>query len=158
MITECRVSVPLVLLVAMVSGATRSASAQANSPALNVRAAVSRAWADHIAAAEKKDVAAVVAMYADDVVYIIDGGEEVRGRAAIEKMEATALASCDVLAAIHTIEALTLAGDAAYELGTVAGSIKKPDQPPEHMTFHFMAMWQRQRDGTWRIRYMVGRS
>ena len=44
----------------------------------------------------------------------------------------------------------------AYEIGTVIGPIRVQGKDAETVTFHFMAMWRRQADGSWRILSFVG--
>jgi uncharacterized protein (TIGR02246 family) len=121
-----------------------------------VRAAIDDAWRQHIDAAQRKDLAAVLAIYADDVVYVVPGAQEARGRAEIETLEAEALATNDVLDATHRIDALRVYGDLAYELGTVRGPIRPRGQEASVVTFHFMAMWRLQVDGRWRIAHFMG--
>lgn len=148
----------LLWIVAALSGCSsptpRGAAIGSTEP--QVRAAISRAWRDHIDAAKRKDLKGVVAMYAEEVVYIVPKASEVRGRPAIETMEAQGLAAADVLDAAHTIHDLQVFDNVAYEIGTVAGPIRAQGQPAQILTFHFMGMWQRQGDGTWRLWYLVG--
>ena len=133
-------------------------SADAVEPAAleDVGQAINVAWREHIEAARRKDLDAVTRIYADDVTYVIPGVQEARGRAAINELEAQALASANVLEAVHTTESLRVFGDLAYELGTVVGPVQPEGKPAQTVTFHFMATWRRQTDGTWRIEFMVG--
>lgn len=122
-----------------------------------VSAAVGRMWKEHIAAAQRKDLDATLAMYADDVVYVIPGAQDVRGRAALEVVEAEALRTADIFDVVHSTHDLHVFGDVAYEVGTVHGPVRPHGQPVRVVTFHFMAQWDRQVDGTWRVRCLVGR-
>ncbi len=122
-----------------------------------VRETISRAWRDHINAAIRKDLEAVLDIYDEDIVYIVGGAPEVRGREAIAAMEARSLTEADVIAAEHMIVSLRVFDDIAYELGTVIGPIRPQDGEARTVTFHFMAMWRQQADGAWRIAHMVGR-
>ncbi len=121
-----------------------------------VRDAISKAWRDHIDAAIRKDLDTVVDIYADDIVYVVAGSPEIRGRETMTTMEARTLAEFDVVSAEHTSDAMRAFGNVAYELGTVIGPIRPKDGEPRTVTFHFMAMWRRQADGAWRIAHMVG--
>ncbi len=121
-----------------------------------VAEAISASWKEHIAAAMRGDVQAVVAMYSDDVHYIIPGVQEVRGRPEIEAMEAQSFATMEVLDATHTIDALHVFGDVAYEVGTVIGPVRPRGGEARLVTFHFMAMWQREADDQWRMKNLVG--
>ncbi len=139
--------------------------ATTRSPDDQVRAAIGEAWLDHFSAVKRKDAAGVGRLYADDVVYIVPGECEVRGRKAIDEMEAKGLASADVLDVVHTTEALRVHGDIAYEIGTVVGPVRPRGQPAKVVTFRYMARWRRQPEGSlgwhlipahWRIQYIVG--
>ena len=121
-----------------------------------VRAVIADAWHRHIEAAKRKDLESVTEIYADDIVYIVPGVDDVRGRRAIDAMEAKTLAGNDVLDAVHTIESLHVFGDAAYEIGTVVGPVREHGSAAQTLTFHFMALWRKQTSGAWRIHYMVG--
>lgn len=121
-----------------------------------VRSAIRGAWRDHLAAVKRKDLAGVARLYAEDVVFIVPGEPEVRGRKAIDEMEAQGLASAEILDVTHTTESLRVYGDIAYEIGTVAGPVRPYLQPAKVVTFHYMARWKRQPDGGWRIQYLVG--
>jgi uncharacterized protein (TIGR02246 family) len=139
----------------VVGQVTPSANAPTSDDA-SVRAIVAATWRDHIDAAVRKDLTAVMDIYADDVFYVVAGIHEVRGRQAVEAMELQTLEGADVLNAVHTIQALSVFGDVAYEIGTVTGPIRQKGQATAVVTFNFMAMWRRQADGLWRIQHMVG--
>ena len=84
---------------------------------------------------------------------------EIASRAHVEQLYPIieeALASANVLEAVHTTHSLRVFGDLAYELGTVVGPVQPEGKPAQTVTFHFMATWRRQTDGTWRIKFMVG--
>ena len=95
-------------------------------------------------------------MYADDMIYVVPGQQEVRGRPALEKMEKKTLATMNVLHATHTIHSLRVFGNAAYEISTIVGPVGAPGEPAKVFAFHFIAMWKRQADGDWRVQFMVG--
>ena len=151
-------SLGVILLLSACLATPAAADRAAETAKAAVRSAISRAWQEHIDAAKRKDAKAVVEIYADDVIYIVPGLQDVRGRAAIDRMEATALAEADVLDAVHTTESLHVFGELAYEIGTVVGPVRSGGQQAVTVTFHFMAMWQLQLDGTLRIRSFVGQA
>jgi len=124
-------------------------------PAAPVRQAISLAWDAHIQAAVVKDLEAVMAIYHEDIVYSVPD-TEARGFDDMQGVEATALATADVLEAQHTTDALQVVGDVAYELGTIAGPVRALGQEPVVVSFHFMAQWQRGSDERWRLKQLVG--
>ena len=123
----------------------------------DVRQAIGATWRAHLQAATTKDDAHIADLYAPDCVYVLPDGRELRGWPAIDAFEREGLTSTTVSNVRHTTHALQVAGDAAYELGTIQGLVQAGAQPAATVTYHFMALWTRQSDGGWRIRHLVGR-
>ena len=121
-----------------------------------VARAVEAAWAAHIAAAQAKDSTAVMAIYAPDITYAVPP-ERPLAMDALRAEEHTALAVADVLDAQHRTLDLRVVDDLAYEIGTVTGTVRQGGEP-NRVIFDFMALWQRQPDGAWAIRYLLGDS
>lgn len=119
------------------------------------RAAINAAWARHIAGALQRDLAAISEMYAPTAVYSASG-VEVRGRPALDSLEARTLRLMTVIDATHTMRDLQVAGDIAYEIGSIVGPVQPKGDSTRVLTFHFMAQWRRQPDGDWRLTYLVG--
>lgn len=120
------------------------------------RAAIEAAWRSHILGAQQKHLDAVCAMYADDIVYAIDGERPVVGAAAVRTMEERGMQTGEVVNARHTIEALRVDRELAYELGIVEGDVAPQGQRPQHVIFHFVALWRRSDAGAWRMAHLVG--
>jgi ketosteroid isomerase-like protein len=144
-------------------GACAAARDARDDPA--VREAIAAAWREHFDAVRREDEGTVGRIYADDVVYMVPGEGEVRGRQAIDEMEAQGLRGADILDVVHTTEALRVYGDIAYELGTVVGPVRPKGERARTVTFRYTARWKREPDkyvgwhhfeGRWRIQYMVG--
>ncbi len=125
-------------------------------PSAEVGAAIAAAWRVHLEAAIGKDRARIAEIYAPDAVFVSEGAPEVRGRPALDEMEARSLELFDVLSATHTTHELLVAGELAYELGTIVGPLRGKNAPERLVTYHFMAQWRRQPDGSWRIAHLVG--
>jgi len=121
------------------------------------RQAISAAWKAHIAAAKDNDLDGVMDVYADDIVYII-GETNIRGREAMRLHEQTSLAGGQVINALHSIDALRVVGDTAFEIGSVVGPVAVGDAPAHTVSFYFMARWVRGRDGHWRLQSLVGQT
>lgn len=126
------------------------------SDADRVHAAIDAAWRGHIAGAQHRHLDALVAMYDDDCVYVVDGAAPVVGKAALRAMEQRGISTGEVVRARHGVEALRVDGDLAYELGVVEGEVAPSGQPAQHVVFHFVAMWRKSDAGEWRLAHLVG--
>ena len=122
----------------------------------SVAQAIDAMWSAHIAAAQQKELLAVMDIYAPEAVFVVPGSTDVRGHEGIEAMEQAGMLSTDVLDVRHTTRGLNVVGDGAYEVGTVVGPLRVGDAEPAIVVFHFMAHWKRQADDAWRIEYFVG--
>ncbi len=150
--------------VALIAAAIACGGAEAPGPAsaavddsvtAATRAAIHAAWLRHIAGAIQRDVAAVSEIYAPNAVYATSG-VEIRGRPALDTMEARGFGAMTVIDATHTTSDLEVAGDVAYELGSIIGPVQPKGDSARVMSFHFMAQWRKQSDGSWRLTYLVG--
>lgn len=137
------------------NGASTAAPVADDTATAAVRTAIHAAWARHIAGALQRDVAATSEIYAPNAVYSV-GGVEIRGRPALDSMEARTFASMTVIDATHTTSDLQVAGGTAYELGSIVGPVQPQGDSTRVLTFHFMAQWRKQTDGSWRLTYLVG--
>lgn len=123
-----------------------------------VHATVQRAWDEHIAAAQRDDLDAVMEIYAQDIVYAFEGAEDVCGYEAMRESESASLEGADVLEAEHRVLELRVFDGFAIEIGTVIGTLQPKGAEASEVTYTFMAWWQRGADGVWRIRRMAGRT
>lgn len=144
------------LLPAVLVGCASAPTAE--SSAADAGPAIERAWNEHIEAAQRKDLPAVMQIYAEDIVYAFEGQPDLRGRAALEISESAALAGADVLEAVHTTLALQAFDEYAFELGSIVGPVQPHGGEASVVRYHYMAYWQRGPDGVWRIRRLAGRT
>jgi len=140
------------------AGAVRGAptGVEAGNSEAAARAAIEQAWSRHIAAAQAGNLDGVMEIYAADVVYVAADGQTTRGAAAVRAQEAESLATSTLLHAEHVVRGLIVAGEVAYELGTVRGPIRAGDAEPVEVRYDFMAQWRRDPSAQWRIGYLVG--
>jgi len=132
-----------------------AAAAVEDSLTAATRAAIHATWLRHIAGAIQRDPVAVSEIYAPNAVYAA-GTVEVRGRPALDTMETRGFGAMTVLDAKHTTTDLQVAGEVAYELGSIVGPVQPKGDSARVMSFHFMAQWRKQADGNWRLTYLVG--
>jgi ketosteroid isomerase-like protein/protein tyrosine phosphatase (PTP) superfamily phosphohydrolase (DUF442 family) len=122
-----------------------------------VHQALSSAWREHIAAAQREDLDGVMAIYADDIAYLV-GAVDLNGIKAMRAHEQASLQGADVLNALHSIDALRVVGDTAFEIGSIVGPVAVGGAPARVVSFHFMARWVRAADGRWRLQTLVGKT
>ena len=122
----------------------------------SVRASIDAAWRAHAAAAKARDTDGLVAIYADDAVYVIEGNPPVVGKKQLAAMETRGLGQGEVQSVRHRCDALRVDGDLAWELGSIDATVQPKGQQPQTVTFHFVAMWKLGKDRRWRIGHLVG--
>ena len=128
------------------------ASDQAADEALQAVAAASDAYADGW---RKSDVNAIVAGLAENVVVSVAGQPDIKGRAAAQKQWGEMLATVKVAKLEIRRDPILVSGDLALDAGEYDEVLDAPGQPA--MTIHgrYLAVWQRQADGSWKtIRFM----
>ncbi|MEQ1632746.1 MAG: SgcJ/EcaC family oxidoreductase [Planctomycetota bacterium] len=121
-----------------------------------VRQSIRTAWTAHVDAARRGDVDGLLAIYTDDAVYTIEGSPPVRGKQALATMERRGLKAGEILQSRNVTEALRVDGNLAFELGAIHADVKPSEQEPQHVIFHYVAMWQLGADRQWRIAHLVG--
>jgi len=173
--TTCPSTLPLIpaawtLLLAGCGAQPPAPAADARSPAMGVEAAAGApqpepapaalvgalvglnvAWADRYRAG---DLAALAAMLAPDAVWMTPVGD-VTGRDAIRRHLAAELAARpdSILATNTATESVDVAGDRAYEAGTVTYPLRpRAGGPTRTRQARYVNWWQRTPDGAWLLR------
>ena len=113
--------------------------------------AVEKANSDYVEAMKTGDAAAIAAPYTDDALFVGIDGACTRGRAEIEKMyrarfERSGLAKSTRIDSRR----LVVDGNLAYESGSgEIGRLREGKLSTD--SARFLTVWQRQRDGEWKI-------
>jgi len=103
------------------------------------------------ALAEAKDAPKFASFYAEDAVLMMEDAPDIHGKAALAEgvgamMEdpnfALSFAADDVVVA--------RSGDLAYETGSYTMTMSGPDGTPATETGHYVCVWEKQADGTWK--------
>jgi uncharacterized protein (TIGR02246 family) len=102
------------------------------------------------------DASGLAALYTEDAV-LMRAGDDVVGRAAILKhFQGVVRTRPDsILATSTATETIDVAGDRAYEAGTVIYTVRPradPTAAPREIQIRYVNFWQRQPDGRWLIR------
>jgi ketosteroid isomerase-like protein len=110
-----------------------------------------------IEASIKGDIETMISCYTDDVIYMQNYGEMLKGKAAIKKSEEE---SKNAGLKIHSMTFTTLevwaCGDLVYEIGTYELSLTLPgmDQPvPDNGKY--LTVWQKQDDDSLKIKIEI---
>lgn len=140
----------------MLALATSAQEAQAQSFPPDSRAAEESALRARIkewsAAAQAKDAAKFVSVYADDAVVMMAGTLDIQGIAAIR--EAIPAMMQDPAFAL-SFEAghveVARSGDLAYETGSYTMTMTGPDKKPASEKGHYVVVWRKGADGAWKV-------
>jgi uncharacterized protein (TIGR02246 family) len=115
-----------------------------------VRMAIEKQAAAFSAAFNRGDVKAVAAMYTEDAIALPPDADLVRGRAAIEKLWADAMAS-GIKTIAFTVLDVQSSGDFAVETGRAVLGVQPAGQPATSQTGKYVVVWKRGADRQWRL-------
>jgi uncharacterized protein (TIGR02246 family) len=115
-----------------------------------IRTAIEKQGAAFAAALSRGDAKAIAAMYTEDAIAMPPDAEMVRGRPAIEKLWADALAS-GIKTIAFTVVDVQSSGEFAVETGRAVLGVQPAGQPATSQTGKYVVVWQRGADGQWRL-------
>ena len=106
-------------------------------------------WA---AAAKAKDAATFASFYADDAILMMEDAPDVRGAAALREA-IPGMMSDPAFSLTFTADQVVASrsGDLAYETGSYSMSMSGPDGKPAAEQGHYIVVWRKQADGTWKV-------
>ena len=107
---------------------------------------VRSAWKD---GADKKDSAAVAALYTDDAVLVGDGIPYASGRSEIQ----TRLGQMFATSSVGSIDSkeTVVSGDLAYDYGTFTQTVTPPKAKPMTLNGYYIVTLKKGSDGSWKI-------
>ncbi|HYM26609.1 MAG TPA: DUF4440 domain-containing protein [Steroidobacteraceae bacterium] len=116
-------------------------------------AAISDANAQWLPAMKRGDVAAIVAPYADDALFVTARGDTIRGRAAIAELYRQRLAAIAGVVAGDLVSDGRVAAtpELVYEWGHAALVLAHQDGSHSRGGGPYLTVWQRDGAGHWRI-------
>lgn len=108
------------------------------------------------AAAQAKDPEGFVSVYADDAVLMLEGAPDMHGIDALRE-GITGLMQDPNFDLWFAADQVTVAraGDLAYETGTYSLTMSGPDQSPATQAGHYIVLWEKQADGSWKVIFDV---
>lgn len=123
-----------------------AAAPQDEGAAKDAIAKVRAAWMD---AANRKDAAAVAAMYTDDAVMVGTDAPPASGRSEIQNGLGQMLPTSNIQS-IDSRE-LVVSGDDAYDFGTYRQQMTPPTGPAKTINGYYLVTLKRQSDGSWKL-------
>ena len=144
------------VLLALVLAATLTSVGRAHAAAANTRAAdeaaLRNADEDRTKAAQTKDVAAWMALYADDAVVLPPNGKMAVNRRDIAKSIGNMLALPGLIAIGRRSAKVEAArsGDLGYVQGTYTASFRNPNGETVNDRGKYLEVWRKQADGSWK--------
>ncbi|MGH3427183.1 MAG: YybH family protein [Mycobacteriales bacterium] len=115
-------------------------------------AAINAANAQWLPAMKRGDVAAIVAPYAEDAVFLTAKGEAVHGRAAIAELYRARLATVSVTGGdIVSQERVAATPDLIYEWGHASLVVVQKDGRRTQGGGPYLSVWRRDKSGHWLI-------
>ena len=144
------------VLLAVVLAATLTSVGRAHAAAPDARAAdeaaLRNADEDWTKAAQTKDVAAWMALYADDAVVLPPNGKMAVNRRDIAKSIGNMLALPGLIAIGRRSAKVEAArsGDLGYVQGTYTASFRNPNGETVNDRGKYLEVWRKQADGSWK--------
>ena len=121
-----------------------------------LKAAIAAHRLAYLESLKKGDAAGLSDIFAQDAMVLMPGAAILKGRQQIFQDKRAALAQVKVLdGAVNTLT-LEMSGDLAYEVGKFSYTIKSGEGQARIVGGKFVAVWKRQRDGTWRCQVDAG--
>jgi uncharacterized protein (TIGR02246 family) len=110
--------------------------------------ATSKAWS---ASSQTKDAQKFASYYTEDAAFLLEGGPDTKGRAALVEGLGGMMTDPNFALSFET-DTVTVArsGDLAYELGPYSLTLSGPDKKPAVTKGHFVVVWRKQADGSWK--------
>lgn len=103
---------------------------------------------EYVKAENAGDVDGILETCRDDIVFIPPEAPPVRGIDASREFLGEFLDAFDITIELSR-ETITVAGDFAYEWGTVSGTLTSPDGQAQPVSNSYLIVYQRDSDGAW---------
>jgi uncharacterized protein (TIGR02246 family) len=107
---------------------------------------------DWSAAAQAKDVEKFLSVYADDAAVMMEAAPDVSGKAAIREAIGGMMGDPNFALSFAADKVVVArAGDLAYETGSYTMTMSDPKKKPATQAGHYVVVWQKQADGSWKV-------
>ena len=106
---------------------------------------------DWAAAAQAKDAVRFTSFYTEDAVVMMAGAPDISGMPAIREGIGHMMSDPGFSLSFEPANVVVArSGDLAYETGPYTMTMTGPDKKPATETGHYVAIWRKQADGTWK--------
>jgi uncharacterized protein (TIGR02246 family) len=113
-----------------------------------IRAAITE-WAG---SAQAKDAEKFASFYAEDAVLMLADSPPISGKAAIDAGIGGMMQDPNFALSFEPDSVVVArSGDLAYETGTFSLTMSDPKKKPATEQGHYVVVWQKQADGTWKV-------
>jgi uncharacterized protein (TIGR02246 family) len=104
------------------------------------------------ASAQAKDPAKFVSFYAEDAVVMMENAPDISGIAAIREGIGGMMQDPNFALSFGPDKVVVArSGDLAYETGTYSMTMTGADKKPATQKGHYVCVWQKQADGSWKV-------
>jgi uncharacterized protein (TIGR02246 family) len=115
-------------------------------------AAIAAAVKEWAAAAQAKDAEKFTSYYADDAVLMMEAAPDVSGKAALREAAVGMMQDPNFALSFAADEIVVArSGDLAYESGSYTMTMSDPQKKPATQRGHYVVVWQKQADGSWKV-------
>ena len=106
---------------------------------------------DWAAAARAKDAAKFTSFYTEDAVVMMAGAPDINGMPAIREAIGHMMSDPAFSLSFEPANVVVArSDDLGYETGPYSMTMTGPDKKPATETGHYVAVWRKQADGTWK--------
>ncbi len=113
-----------------------------------IRAAV-KEWS---AAAQAKDADKFGSFYAEDAALLLENAPDINGKAALREAIGGMMQDPNFALSFEADKVVVArSGDLAYETGSYSMTLSDAKKKPSTQTGHYVVVWQREADGSWKV-------
>ena len=122
------------------------------------RAGIRQTWEEFIRVWEQGDGAAAAALYTRDAVNMPAYGFTQNGAVEIEESFTEYQSAATIKVLSQKTDEVFVHGDMAYEVGTIVQELTPPEGEPTTLPYRYVAVFQRQDDGSWKFHRWLGQA
>lgn len=142
--------------VLMFAGCAQQPPAPAPTPLPDTRAAdeaaIHAAVKEWSAAAQAKDADRFASFYAEDGTVLLEGSPDFTGKPAIREAIGGMMGDPNFALSFAADKVVVArSGDLAYETGTYSMTVSDAKKKPSTQAGHYVVVWQKQADGSWKV-------